>query len=55
MIISTTEISQTGDDTKIGLKLKKDLNVTTITAADTVKAGTVTMGKQAGGAGGAKR
>ena len=49
----TTEISQTGDDTKIGLKLKKDLNVTTITAADTVKAGTVIMGKQAGGAGGA--
>ena len=49
----TTEISQTGDDTKIGLKLKKDLNVTTVTAADTVKAGTVTMGKQVGGAGGA--
>ena len=49
----TTEISQTGDDTKIGLKLKKDLNVTTVTAADTVKAGTVTMGKQSGGAGGA--
>ena len=49
----TTEISQTGDDTKIGLKLKKDLNVTTITAADTVKAGTVIMGKQAGGVGGA--
>ena len=48
----TTEISQTGDDTKIGLTLKKDLNVTTVTAADTVKAGTVTMGKQAGGAGG---
>ena len=48
----TTEISQTGDDTKIGLKLKKDLNVTTVTAADTVKAGTVTMGKQSGGAGG---
>ena len=48
----TTEISQTGDDTKIALKLKKDLNVTTVTAADTVKAGTVTMGKQAGGAGG---
>ncbi|MDU2077284.1 MAG: adhesin, partial [Veillonella sp.] len=44
---------QTGDDTKIGLKLKKDLNVTTVTAADTVKAGTVTMGKQSGGAGGA--
>ncbi|WP_314983653.1 ESPR-type extended signal peptide-containing protein [uncultured Veillonella sp.] len=49
----TTEISQTGDDTKIGLKLKKDLNVTTVTAADTVKAGTVTMGEQSGGAGGA--
>ena len=49
----TTEISQTGDDTKIALKLKKDLNVTTATATDTVKAGTVTMGKQAGGAGGA--
>ena len=49
----TTEITQTGDDTKIGLTLKKDLNVTTVTATDTVKAGTVTMGKQAGGAGGA--
>ena len=49
----TTEISQSGDDTKIALKLKKDLNVTTVTATDTVKAGTVTMGKQAGGAGGA--
>jgi|GEM_PF-88513 len=49
----TTEISQTGEDTKIALKLKKDLNVTTVTATDTVKAGTVTMGKQAGGAGGA--
>ena len=49
----TTEISQAGDDTKIGLKLKKDLNVTTVTAADTVKAGTVIMGKQSGGAGGA--
>ena len=48
----TTEISQTGDDTKIGLTLKKDLNVTTVTAADTVKAGTVIMGKQSGGAGG---
>ena len=46
----TTEISQTGDDTKIGLKLKKDLNVTTVTAAETVKAGTVTMGKQSDGA-----
>jgi len=46
----TTEITQTGDDTKIGLKLKKDLNVTTVTAAETVKAGTVTMGKQSDGA-----
>ena len=46
----TTEITQTGDDTKIGLKLKKDLNVTTVTATETVKAGTVTMGKQADGA-----
>ena len=46
----TTEITKTGDDTKIGLKLKKDLNVTTVTAAETVKAGTVTMGKQSDGA-----
>ena len=46
----TTEITQTGDDTKIGLKLKKDLNVTTVTATETVKAGTVTMGKQSDGA-----
>ncbi len=46
----TTEITQTGDDTKIGVKLKKDLNVTTVTATDTVKAGGVTMGKQADGA-----
>ena len=46
----TTEISQTGDDTKIGLKLKKDLNVTSVTATETVKAGTVTMGKQSDGA-----
>ena len=46
----TTEITQTGDDTKIGLKLKKDLNVTSVTATETVKAGTVTMGKQADGA-----
>ena len=46
----TTEITQTGDDTKIGLNLKKDLNVTTVTATETVKAGTVTMGKQADGA-----
>ena len=46
----TTEITQTGDDTKIALKLKKDLNVRSITATDTVKAGDVTMGKQADGA-----
>ena len=46
----TTEITQTGEDTKIGLKLKKDLNVTSVTATETVKAGNVTMGKQADGA-----
>ena len=43
----TTEITQTGDDTKIGVKLNKNLNVTTLTATDTVKAGGVTMGKHA--------
>ena len=43
----TTEITQTGDDTKIGVKLNKNLNVTTLTATDTVKAGSVTMGKHA--------
>ena len=46
----TTEITQTGDDTKIALKLKKDLNVKSVTATDTVKAGDVTMGKQPDGA-----
>ena len=46
----TTEITQTGDDTKIGVKLNKNLNVQTLTATDTVKAGGVTMGKQADGA-----
>ena len=46
----TTEITQTGDDTKIALKLKKDLNVRSVTATDTVKVGDVTMGKQADGA-----
>ena len=46
----TTEITQTGDDTKIALKLKKDLNVRSVTATDTVKAGDVTMGKQPDGA-----
>ena len=43
----TTEITQTGDDTKIGVKLNKNLNVQTLTATDTVKAGSVTMGKHA--------
>ena len=43
----TTEITQTGDDTKIGVKLNKNLNVQTLTATDTVKAGGVTMGKHA--------
>ena len=42
----TTEITQTGDDTKIGVKLNKDIHVKTVTAADTVKAGGVTMGGQ---------
>ena len=46
----TTEITQTGDDTKIALKLNKNLNVRSVTATDTVKAGNVTMGKQADGA-----
>ena len=43
----TTEITQTGDDTKIGVKLNKNLNVQTLTATDTVKAGDVTVGKHA--------
>ena len=43
----TTEITQTGNDTTIGVKLNKNLNVTTLTATDTVKAGSVTMGKHA--------
>ncbi len=45
----TTEITQNGNDTKIGVKLNKNLNVTTLTATDTVKAGGVTIGKQADG------
>ena len=45
----TTEITQTGDDTKIGVKLNKDIHVKTVTAADTVKAGGVTMGSQTSG------
>ena len=42
----TTEITQTGDDTKIGVKLNQDINVKTVTSTDTVKAGGVTMGGQ---------
>ena len=42
----TTEITQTGDDTKIGVKLNKDIHVKTVTATDTVEAGSVTMGGQ---------
>ena len=45
----TTEITQTGEDTKIGVKLNEDIYVKTVTAADTVKAGGVTMGSQTSG------
>ena len=45
----TTEITQTGDDTTIGVKLNRDINVKTVTATDTVKAGGVTMGSQTSG------
>ena len=45
----TTEITQTGEDTKIGVKLKEDIHVKTVTATDTVKAGGVTMGSQTSG------
>ena len=45
----TTEITQTGEDTKIGVKLNKDIHVKTVTATDTVKAGGVTMGSQTSG------
>ena len=44
--ISTT-ITQTGDDTTIKVALGQDINVNTVTATKTVKAGTVTMGNQA--------
>ena len=43
--ISTT-ITQTGDDTTIKVALGKDINVNTVTATKTVKAGTATMGTQ---------
>ena len=45
----TTEITQTGEDTKIGVKLNEDIHVKTVIAADTVKAGGVTMGSQTSG------
>ena len=42
----TTKITQTGDDSTIAVALNKDLNVNTVTATNTVKAGTATMGNQ---------
>ena len=45
----TTEITQTGEDTKIGVKLNEDIHVKTVTATDTVKAGGVTMDSQTSG------
>ena len=42
----TTKITQTGDDSTIAVALNKDLNVKTVTATDTVKAGTTTSGNQ---------
>jgi len=42
----TTKITQTGDDSTIAVALNKDLNVKTVTATDTVKAGTTTVGSQ---------
>ena len=42
----TTKITQTGDDSTIAVALNKDLNVKTVTATDTVKAGTTTVGNQ---------
>ena len=44
--ISTT-ITQIGDDTTIKVALGQDINVNTVTATKTVKAGTATMGNQA--------
>ena len=44
--ISTT-ITQTGDDTTVKVALGQDINVNTVTATKTVKAGTATMGNQA--------
>ena len=42
----TTKITQTGDDSTIAVALNKDLNVKTVIATDTVKAGTTTAGSQ---------
>ena len=42
-----TTITQTGDDTTIKVALGQDINVNTVTATKTVKAGTATMGTQA--------
>ena len=42
-----TTITQTGDDTTIKVALGQDINVNTVTATKTVKAGTATMGNQA--------
>ena len=42
----TTKITQTGDDSTIGVALNKDLNVKTVTATNTVKVGTTTAGSQ---------
>ena len=41
-----TTITQSGDDTTIKVALGKDINVNTVTATKTVKAGTATMGNQ---------
>ena len=41
-----TTITQTGDDTTIKVALGQDINVNTVTATRTVKAGTATMGIQ---------
>ena len=41
-----TTITQTGDDTTIKVALGQDINVNTVTATKTVKAGTATMGNQ---------
>ena len=42
----TTKITKTGDDSTIAVALNEDLNIKTVTATDTVKAGTTTAGSQ---------